>query len=95
MSDTTILAPARGPGRPPKAPEAVVPAVAPALKFVEVEVKRKIGLDYVENNEGEMVRWAGEIAAVALPGEIVKMTPAAAAKLLKVGAVVPTSHTFD
>jgi hypothetical protein len=94
MSDTTILAPARGPGRPPKAPEVVAPA--PALKkFVEVEVMRKIGLDYIENEDGEMVRWAGEMAKTAMPGEIVKITSAAAAKLLKVGAVVPTSHTFD
>ncbi len=80
---------------PARSEKPVVAPVAAGPKFVEVEVKRKIGLEFVPDENGEMVRWSGAVAKVALAGEIVKITAEAAAKLLKVGAVVPTAHTFD
>ncbi len=89
-------APARS--EKPVAPVVAPPVAAPVAagpKFIEVEVMRKISLDYIPDENGEMVRYTGEITKVALKGEVVRIPSDHAAKLLAVGAVRPTSHTFD
>jgi hypothetical protein len=78
--------------------EVAEPAPAPAPpagpRFVEVQVLRKIGLEYVPDEDGVMQRVTSEKAITAHPGEVVKVTTDAANKFLRVQAVTTTAHTF-
>jgi hypothetical protein len=68
----------------------------PVLKFVEVEVMRKITPSYLLDEEtGEMKLQAGVILENILPGVTTRLEANEAVKLSQSGAVRPTYNSFS